>query len=122
MLAKLDKRMELATGLEMKGSVQGEGPTWKGESWELSAYVPGGHVLPHMDGLYSTFSFGYFRNPVFWPNFEKIALKTRSRKYPKQKVKKQKMLKMLLFIIWEASPKKIQPFLGLYWPFLPYFT
>ena len=49
-----------------------------------------------------TFSFGYFRNPVFWPNLEKKALKTRSRKYPKEKVKKQKMLKMLLFIICEA--------------------
>ena len=51
---------------------------------------------------FSTFSFGYFTNPVFWPNLEKKALKTRSRKYPKEKVKKQKMLKMLLFIICEA--------------------
>ena len=51
---------------------------------------------------FSTFSFGYFTNPVFWPNLEKIALKTRCRKYPKEKVKKQKMLKMLLFIICEA--------------------
>ena len=34
---------------------------------------------------FSTFSFGYFTNPVFWPNLEKIALKTRSRKYPKEK-------------------------------------
>ena len=95
--------MELATGLEMKGSVQGEGPTWKGESWELSAYVPGGHVLPHLDGFYSTYSFGYFRNPVFWPNFKKIGLKTMSRKYLKEKIEK---LKMLLCIICEA-PKKI---------------
>ena len=30
--------------------------------------------------------FGYFTNPVFWPNLKKIALKTRSRKYPKEKV------------------------------------
>ena len=30
--------------------------------------------------------FGYFTNPVFWPNLEKIALKTRSRKYQKEKV------------------------------------
>ena len=51
---------------------------------------------------FSTFSFGYFTNPVFWPNLEKIALKTRSRKYPKEKVEKQKMLKMSLFIICEA--------------------
>ena len=35
---------------------------------------------------FSTFSFGDFANPVFWPNLEKIALKTRSRKYPKEKV------------------------------------
>ena len=35
---------------------------------------------------FSTFSFGYFTNPVFWPNLEKIALKTRSRKYQKEKV------------------------------------
>ena len=49
-----------------------------------------------------TFSFGYFRSPVFWPNLKKISLKTRSRKYPKEKVEKQKMLKMLLFIIGEA--------------------
>ena len=34
---------------------------------------------------FSTFSFGYFTNPVFWPNLEKKALKTRSRKYPKEK-------------------------------------
>ena len=37
-----------------------------------------------------TFSFGYFTNPVFWPNLEKIALKTRSRKYPKKKLKNKK--------------------------------
>ena len=36
---------------------------------------------------FSTFSFGYFTNPVFWPNLKKKALKTRSRKYPKEKVK-----------------------------------
>ena len=70
---------------------------------------------------FSTFSLGYFRNPVFWPNLEKIALKTRSRKYLKEKVKKQKMLKMLKFIIREA-PQKFQPFLSHFWPFFPYFT
>ena len=37
--------------------------------------------------IFLTFSFGYFRSPVFWPNLKKIALKTRSRKYPKEKVK-----------------------------------
>ena len=55
---------------------------------------------------FSTFSFGYFTNPVFWPNLEKIALKTRSRKYTNEKVKKQIMLKMLLLIICE-TPQKI---------------
>ena len=34
---------------------------------------------------FSTFSFGYLTNPVFWPKLEKKALKTRSRKYPKKK-------------------------------------
>ena len=51
---------------------------------------------------FSTFSFGYFTNPVFWPNLEKIPLKTRSRKYLKENVEKQKMLKMSLFIICDA--------------------
>ena len=37
---------------------------------------------------FSTFSFGYFTNPVFWPNLEKIALKTRFRKYSKEIVEK----------------------------------
>ena len=32
-----------------------------------------------------------------------VALKTRSRKYQKEKVEKQKMLKMLLFIICEVT-------------------
>merc|ERR1712197_142509 len=78
--------------------------------------------------IFSTFSFGYFTNPVFWPNLEKIALKTRSRKCPKEKVEKQKTLKMLLFIIYEA-PQKIstifKPFLAIFnlfhsknWPYL----
>ena len=39
---------------------------------------------------FSTFSFGYFTNPVFWPNLEKNALKTRSRKYPQKKKLKNK--------------------------------
>ena len=59
------------------------------------------------DNIFNIFSFfnfyfEYFRSPVFWPNLKKIALKTRSRKYPKEKVKKLKMLKMLSFIICEA--------------------
>ena len=34
---------------------------------------------------FSTFSFGYLTNPVFWPKLEKIALKTGSQKYPREK-------------------------------------
>ena len=30
--------------------------------------------------------FGYFTNPVFWPNLKKIALKTGSQKYPREKL------------------------------------
>ena len=56
--------------------------------------------------LFQLFLFGYFTSPVFWPNLEKIALKTRSRKYTNEKVKKQIMLKMLLLIICE-TPQKI---------------
>merc|ERR1712155_404862 len=68
-----------------------------------------------------TFSFGYFLDPVFRAIFSKFGQNTGFVKYPKEKVKKQKMLKMLLFIICEA-PKKFQPFLIHFWPFLPYFT
>ena len=63
---------------------------------------------------FSTFSFGYFTNPVFWQNLEKIAQKTRSRKYPKEKNKKQKMLKMLLIIICEAPPKNFNNFKAIF--------
>ena len=62
---------------------------------------------------FSTFSFGYFTNPEFWLNFKKIALKTGSRKYPREKVEELKMLKMSLFIIHEP-PKKIAT---IFWPF-----
>ena len=58
----------------------------------------------------STFSFGYFTNPVFWPNLEKIALKTRSREYPKEKIKKTKHLKnVILYHMW-APQKKFNHF------------
>ena len=67
---------------------------------------------------FSTFSLGYFTNPAFWLNFKKIALETGSRKYPREKVEKLKMLKMLLFIICEA-PQKI---ITLFWHFLAIFT
>ena len=36
--------------------------------------------------VFKLFHFGHFTNPEFWPNLKKIALKTRSRKYPKEKV------------------------------------
>ena len=63
---------------------------------------------------FSTFSLGYFTNPAFWINFKKIALKTGSQKYLRKKVEKQKMLKMLLYIICEA-PQIFQPFTGHFW-------
>ena len=65
-----------------------------------------------------TFSLGYFTNPAFWLNFKKIALKTGLRKYPREKVEKQKMLKMFLLIICE-TPKKIST---IFWQFLAIFT
>ena len=71
---------------------------------------------------FSTFSFGYFTNPVFWPNLEKIALKTRSRKYLKEKIEKDKIIKMVLLFILCEVPKKFQPFCSHFWPFLLYFT
>merc|ERR1712235_16939 len=78
--------------------------------------------------VFKFFVFGYFTNPVIRPILEKIALKTRSRKYPKTKNLKTKNVKMLLFIICEA-PEKIstifRPFLAIFtlfhmknWPYL----
>ena len=64
---------------------------------------------------FSTFSSTNFTNPVFWPNLKKIALKTRSRKYPKEKVKKTKNDKNVIIY-------HIQPFLSHFWPFLPHFS
>ena len=34
---------------------------------------------------FSTFSLWYFTNNEFWLNFKKIALKTGSQKYPREK-------------------------------------
>ena len=75
-----------------------------------------------------TFSFGYFLDLVFRAIFSKFGQNTGFVKYPKEKVEKQKMLKMLLFIICEA-PQKIstifKPFLAIFtlfhlknWPYL----
>ena len=66
-----------------------------------------------------TFSFRYFTNPEFWLNFKKIALKTGSRKYPREKVEKLKMLKMSLFIICEAPQKNFNHFLAIFGHFYP---
>jgi len=49
-----------------------------------------------------TFSFGYFLDLVFGAIFFKFGQNTGFLKYPKEKVKKLKMLKMLSFIICEA--------------------
>ena len=48
---------------------------------------------------FPTFSFGYFLDLVFRAIFSKFGQNTGFVKYPKEKVEKQKMLKMLLFII-----------------------
>ena len=39
---------------------------------------------------FTTFSLGYFKNPAFWLNLKKIALKIGSGKHLREKVKKQK--------------------------------
>ena len=68
---------------------------------------------------FSTFSLGYFTNPKFWLNFKKIALKTGSRKYPREKVEELKMLKMSLFIIHEDPQKNCNHFLAILGHFYP---
>ena len=70
---------------------------------------------------FSTFSLGYFLDPVCRAIFLKFSQNAGFVKYPRGKVEKLKMLKILLFIICEA-PKKFQPFFGHFWPFFPYFT
>ena len=78
--------------------------------------------------VFWTFSFGYFLDLVFRAIFSKFGQNTGFVKYPKEKVEKQKMLKMLSFIICEA-PEKIstifKPFLAIFtlfhlknWPYL----
>ena len=76
-----------------------------------------------------TFSFGYFLDLVFRAFFSKFGQNTGFVKYPKEKVEKQKMLKIFLLVICEV-PKKIstifKPFLAIFtlfhfknWPYLP---
>ena len=67
---------------------------------------------------FSTFSFGYFLDLVFRAIFSKFGQNTGFVKYPKEKVEKLKMLKMLLFIICEA-PQKIST---IFKPILAIFT
>ena len=55
---------------------------------------------------FSTFSLGYFLDPVFRAIFLKFSQNAGFVKYPRGKVDKQKMLKMLLFII-VRGPQKI---------------
>ena len=75
-----------------------------------------------------TFSFGYFLDLVFRAIFSKFGQNTGFVKYTKEKVEKQKMLKMLIFMICEA-PQKIstifKSFLAIFtlfhlknWPYL----
>ena len=67
---------------------------------------------------FSTFSFRYFLDPVFYIFFLKFWQNTGVLQYRKEKVEEQKMLKMFLFIICEA-PKIISSILG---PYLTIFT
>ena len=64
------------------------------------------------------FSLGYFRDPVFRAIFEKFGQNAGFVKYPREKVEKQKMLKMLKFIICE-SPKNFNHFLAIFRHFYP---
>ena len=68
--------------------------------------------------IFSTFSLGHFLDPVFRAIFLKFSQNAGFVKYPREKVEKLKMLKMLLFIICEA-PKKSST---LFWSFLAIFT
>merc|ERR1712155_410797 len=62
-----------------------------------------------------TFSFWYFLYLVFRAIFSKFGQNTGFVKNPKEKVEKQKMLKMLSFIICEA-PQKISTIFGHFYP------
>ena len=77
--------------------------------------------------VFQLFHFGYFLHLVFRAIFFKFGQNTGFVKYPKEKVEK-KMLKMILFIIFEAPPKIstiFRPFLAIFtlfhlknWPYL----
>ena len=65
---------------------------------------------------FATLSLWHFLDLVFRAIFSKFGQNTGFVKYPKEKVKKQKNLSYV------RPPKKFQPFLSHFWPFLPYFT
>ena len=62
---------------------------------------------------FSTFSFGYFLDLVFRAIFSKFGQNTGFVKYPKEKVKKLKISKMLSVIICEA-PKNFNHLLAIF--------
>ena len=68
--------------------------------------------------VFKFFVFGYFLDLVFRAIFSKFGQNTGFVKYPKEKVEKQKMLKMVFFIICE-DPQKNSAF---FTPFLAIFT
>ena len=65
---------------------------------------------------FSTFSLEYFTNPAICLILKKISLKTGSRKYPREKVQKQIMLKKCLYLLCVRPPKKFHPFFGHFYP------
>ena len=67
---------------------------------------------------FSTFSLGYFLDPVLRAIFLKFSQNLEFVKSPREKVVKLKMLKMSLFIICEV-PQKIST---IFWPVLVIFT
>ena len=64
------------------------------------------------------FFFRYFLDLVFRAIFFKFSQNSGFVKYPKEKVQKLKMLKMSLFMKYEATPK----ISTIFWPFLAIFT
>ena len=68
---------------------------------------------------FSTFSLGYFLDPVFRAIFLKFSQNAGFVKYPREKVEKPKMLKMLLFIICEAPQKISAIFKAIFGHFYP---
>ena len=90
--------------------------------WEASI-MTNNNILNIFFRFSAFFLFSFFF--LFWPNFKDTALKTRSRKYWKEKVEKTKInvKNVIIYHMWYVrTHKRIQLFLGHFWPFLPYFT